>query len=1018
MHGCFAASILVLVLALPAAAQSGNQGSLEGTVSDPSGALVPRAAVQAKQVSTSATFHTTTNQAGLFRFPVLPVGTYELTVQVPGFATLIRKDVVVTISARLILPLALALSGQSETMVVSGRTAVVETTRAQVSATVDNRAISNLPVNGREFISFALLTPGVTTDVRGGLSFAGQRAMNSLLVDGVDQNTSFFQQPVGGEGFSGGGDSRYLVSQDAVQEFQVNSNSYSAEFGRASGGVINVVTKSGSNEFHGSGYWFYRDRFLNANSTVNKLNGLPRSPYHFNQFGGTFGGPLARNRLFFFFNYEGVRSQRANSVVLNLPAGFALSTNPVVAGFQQRALDYLAPRAASWTRPVKQDVSLAKLDWQLASAHLFTASWSRRRLTSTLAEAAQVSFENGSANFAEVDLLSGSLTSTLSGGVVHVARFAWLRNTAFFQPASDNPMADIFEGGQRVLLVGRAPNTPQSNLLHRLQWSDTAFYSRAGHSWKAGADFLFDRNRFANAQNFTGNYRFTSLESFGRSLAGAPAPMPGERYLQTFSGQGLPETMVHPNVFLLAGFVLDEWRVRPHLTLNLGLRYDLQFSAQPPVRNPSPALAAAGIDTSSLRTDTTNLAPRLGLAWAPWRDNRLVVRAGYGIFFSPTIALLIARAHFQNGITVQPQTFQAGTAGAILIPAYPNTICGPPDVPPSCSAPALGVANPILTPFAARHSEPYAQQGSFGLEMQLHQDFAVSVSYVSAKGTHLARTRDINLGTPTSPATIGIANTTSVLTFRRFTLPRPIAGFDRILQFESNANSTYHGFVVQATKRFSHNFQFLGSYTIGRAIDDNPNQYVANPGATEGFLISDPSAPQGDRGPGSNDQRHRFVLSGVWELNYANRLPGVARALLAGWQFSGILTAQSGQPYSGMVSFDLNNDRNALSDRTPGLGRNTFSAPATVSLDPRLARTIRLTEHASVQLIGEAFNVFNRGNVTVVRNTQFAHSISPAACGIAGASCLVPQDAGLTAFGTPTATSGPRILQLAVKILF
>jgi hypothetical protein len=798
----------------------------------------------------------------------------------------------------------------------------------------------------------------------------------------------------------------------------VNSNSYSAEFGRASGGVINVVTKSGSNELHGSAYWFYRDRFLNANSTINKLNALPRSPYHFNQVGGTLGGPLARSRLFFFFNYEGVRSQRANPVVFNLPAAFRLSASPVVAAFQQRALDYLGPRAASWTRPVKQDASLAKLDWLRAPAHLLTASWSRRRLTSSLAEGAQVSFENGSANFAEVDLLSVSLTSTLSGRVVHVARFAWLRNTAFFQPASDNPMADLFEGGQRVLLIGRAPNTPNRNLLHRLQWSDTVFYSRAGHSWKVGVDFLFDRNRFANAQNFMGNHRFTSLESFGRSLAGAPAPQPGERYLQTFSGQGLSESVVHPNVFQLAGFLLDEWRVRPHLTLNLGLRYDLQFSAQPPVSNPSPALAAAGIDTGSLRSDANNLAPRVGLAWAPLHNDRLVLRAGYGIFFSPTIALLVARAHFQNGMTVQPQTFQAGTAGASLIPAYPNTICGPPDVPPSCSPPALGAANPIVTPFAAHHSEPYAQQGSLGLEVQLHPDFALMVSYVAARGSDLARTRDINLGTPTTPATIGIAGTSSVLTFQKFTLHRPIAGFDRILQFESNANSVYHGLIVQATKRFSRNFQFVGSYTFGKAIDDNPNQYVANPGATDALLISNPSAPKGDRGPGSNDQRHRFVLSGVWELNYANRMRGAAKTLLADWQFSGIFTAQSGQPYSGLVNFDLNNDGNALSDRTPGLGRNTFYAPATVSLDPRFTRNVQINERATLQIICEAFNVFNHGNVTAMRTTQFARNNSPTACGLAGTPCLVPQDSGLGAFGTPAATSGPRILQLAIKILF
>lgn len=453
MHRGFAASFLVLILAQPAGGQSGNEGSIAGRVTDPSGAVVPGVVLRATHRGTSATAVTSSNEQGLFRFAVLPVGTYELAAERAGFARLVHREVVLTVGGQLNLSLELQLAGLAETVVVSGETPLLETARSQASSTVDSRSIAHLPVNGRNFISFVLLTPGVTTDIRGGLSFAGQRAMNSLLVDGVDQNSSFFQQPVGGEGFATGGDSRYQVSQDAVQEFQVNSSSYSAQFGRASGGVINVVTKSGSNEFHGSAYWFYRDRSMNANSAVNKLNSAPRDPYHFNQFGGTIGGPLARNRLFFFFNYEGVRSQKANSVILNLPAGFRLSVNPTVAGFQQRALDYLAPLAASWVRPVAQDVSLTKLDWQLAPAHLLTANWSRRRLTSTLSEGAQVSFENGSASFAEVDVLSSSLTSTLSGGVVHVARFAYLRNTSFFSAGEPLP-----HGGHLRKRAARSPH--------------------------------------------------------------------------------------------------------------------------------------------------------------------------------------------------------------------------------------------------------------------------------------------------------------------------------------------------------------------------------------------------------------------------------------------------------------------------------------------------------------------------------------------------------------------------------
>ncbi len=1003
--------------------QVGNQGSLEGLITDLAGAVVPGVALKARNLQTSTTFQSTTTEEGLFHFAVLPVGTYELLAEHAGFAPLTVKEVTVSVGAKISLSLMLRLAMHAESVVVESDPPLLETTRTAVSATVGNRAISELPVHGREFINFVLLTPGVTNDIRGGLSFAGQRAMNSLLVDGVDQNDSFFDAPLGTEGFSDPktGTSRYHFSQDAVQEFQVHSSSYSAEFGRASGGVTNTVTKSGTNEFHGSAYWFYRDRALNATDLVNKLNSQPKDPFHFNQFGGTVGGPIRRDKLFFFFNYEGLRSKKANPVFLALPAGFQLSPDPVVAGFQQRALDYLAPRAVSWVRPIQQDVYLTKFDWQLAPGQWLTGRWVRQRLESVFPAGAQNSFESSGPALLDNDVLSASLTSTLSPSTVNALRFAYVHTDNSFIPGTANPLANIFEGGQLVLTIGRAANTPQRNRLNRVQLSDTLSYIRGRHTLKAGADLLLDSNSYLNAQNFAGNHRFLSLESFGRSLAGVPAPLPGEQYLQAFSGEGTPGADVHPNVHDFAGFIEDEWRLRHNLTLTLGLRYDLQVSAQPPVKNPSPALAAAGIDTSALPTDKNNFAPRVGLAWSPLNNQRLVVRAGYGIFYSPTIALLVARAHFQNGITVQLRTFRAGTPSAALIPAYPNNFCGPPDptaLAPNCAPPSTGALNPIITPFAGDHVEPYVQQGNLGIEAELQKDLTVSASYLVAKGTHLAQTRDVNLGLPETPAQIGIAGTTTILAYERFTLPRPIAGFDRILVFQSDANSIYHGLAVQATKRFSHNFQFLGSYTFGKVIDDNPNQYVPNPPNTDPGMVADSSNRRGDRAAGSNDQRHRFVLSGIWELNYVSGLSPAARALLGGWQLSGILVTQSGHPYSGLVPFDLNNDGNNASDRTPGLGRDTFYLPATVSLDLRVTRTVRLGESMRLLLNAEAFNIFNHGNITSVRTTQFTFSSVPAICGIARTPCLVPQTSGLTAFGTPTATSGPRILQLSIKFLF
>ena len=1016
--GALAVWILSLAFLCPQA-QAGDEGSIEGTVKDPSGAAVSGALLKASNLQTAATFNATSNENGLFQFPVVVVGTYELTLERAGFAPLVLKDVLVTVGARVNLTLTLSIVGRAESVLVSG-TPLLETSRSQVSSIVGEQVINALPVNGRNFNDFTLLLPGVTRDVRTGLvSFAGQRSMNSLLVDGVDTNQTHFGIPMGG---GGGARAPYQFSLATVQEFQVNSNAYSAELGRAGAGVVNVVTKSGTNELHGTGFWYYRDRSMNANDSVNKLNGSPKSPYHFNQFGATLGGPILKDRLFFLIGYDGQRSTTQNSVFLNLPRGFTFSPDPVVAGFQQKALAYLTARSNSWKRTFDQNVTFAKVDWQMAPAQLLTGRWNRQRFTGLGQEnfGPENSLEHTGTSLVDTDALSLSLTSTLSPSRINVARFSYVSSNEPGSAYSPNPEANVFEGGQLVLTVGRNPISPRHNQIQRLEWSDTLSLLRGRHSLKIGGDALWDRIAFFNTGNFSGSYRFNTLDSFGRSLAGTPIPMAGEFYRQSFSGTGAPGARNHPDFTEWAGFVQDEWRVAPRLTFNLGARYDLQVMAKPTVKNPSPALADAGLDTSFVPTDKNNFAPRLGFAWTPFANSRFLVRGGYGIFYAITPSLMTARSFFQNGVTVQTFTFDADNDPA-FIPAYPDTLCGPPDpsgVPPSCPAPQGAGGNPTLVFFSPRYVQPYVQQGSFGVEMEAQKNLAVSVSYLWVKGTDLQRTVDVNLATPTTRTTIGIANTTTVLAYQAFTGRRPIPGFDRIWNFESAASSTYHGLAVQVNKRLAHNFQFLGTYTLSKVIDDVPDHFTVNPGFDDFDQLSDSTNPRADRGPGANDQRHRLVLSGVWNLNYGRDLSRPARSILGGWEVSGIFTAQSGHPYSGLVNYDLNNDGNAATDRTPGLGRNTFYLPVTVSLDPRLMREVSLTERAKLQFIWEAFNVLNHGNWNSVRTTQYSRSNDSSVCRIAGTPCLVPQNTGLTAFGTPTSTSGPRIMQLSAKFVF
>lgn len=998
-------------MAIPAWGQ-GDQGSIEGAVVDASGAAVPGVVLQAHNVATGLSYTATSDPNGLFTFPVVAVGAYQVQATKAGFATLVREPVVVTVGARVSLTLAMQVATTQTRVTVSAEAPVVETTRSSVAATIGSEQVANLPVNGRDFMDFILLTPGVTYDTRqGNISFAGQRGtFNSLLVDGSDDNNSFFGQALGR---TGSGRAPYQFSEDAVQEFQVNSNSYSAEYGNAAGAVTNVVTKSGTDDFHGSAFWFYRDRSMNANDLVSKNLHRARSPYHFNQFGGTVGGPIKRDRAFFFFDYDGQRNTLPNFVFLNLPAGFTPTDS-----FQRAALAYLTARDASWLRTLNQDVYFGKADLHIDPSQLLVFRWNSQRFTGAGFEngGTQNSLEHTGASDVTTDSLSATHTWTAAPTVVNEARFTWLRDNEPGFANSNNPQATVSQNGQTVLVVGRNFFSPRFTDITRQEYGDTLTWVRGGHTLKFGADLIHDGIANFFPGNFSGQYTFNSLESFGCSLAGTPCPAPGDVFAQAFGGPGTSGPTTQPNKFDTSYFAQDEWRVRPSFTLNLGLRYDIEFIAQPSTLNPAASLASAGLRTNIINTDLNNVGPRFGFAWSPLHNDRLLVRGGYGIYYGRTPSILVGTAFSNNGLNVQTLSF----TGAAM-PSYPNSECGPPTASPSCAAPTGGAASaPIIFVFAPDYVEPYIEQGSFGIEYQLAPGTSITVSYLGVRGVHLTRTNNINLNPP-APAQIGVANTTTVLTYEHFPPTHPIAGFSRIEEFQSSANSIYHGLTVQLNKRFSHQFQLLGSYTFGKVIDDTPDQTSVVPFSfDDAKMVQNPLDTAGDRGPGVNDQRHRFVLSGVWDLDpYAKPLPPLARGFLGGWQLSGIFTGESNQPYSGLVGFDLNGDSNSFTDRTPGLGRDTFYMPKIVDLDFRVTRSVAIREQMRLEFIAEAFNLLNHANIIAVNTTQYFRSTSAVACGIAGAPCLVPN----AAFGSPTTTfeppiAGPRIAQLALKFVF
>jgi len=935
-----------------------------------------------------------TDDRGLFRAPLLPVGRYDVSAEFTGFAKFQQVGVALTVGQTVSLNIRLSVAGTTQAVSVTEEAPLVEGTRTQVSSTVDDRAVANLPVNGRNFIDFVLLTPGVTRDVRAGdISFAGQRGtMNSLVIDGADNNNTFFGQTTGR---TGSGRAPFQFSQDAVQEFQVNSNGYSAEFGRAGGAVINVVTKSGTNELHGTGFWFYRDKSLNANDVINKVAVPPRarSPYHFNQFGGSAGGPIVKDKAFFFFNYDGQRNTVQNIVFLNLPQ--LLPPDPAT----QTAIQRLTPLANSWNRTQDQDTVLGKGDWQLTSNHRVSLRYNHQNYTGGGGEAGgpQNAFEHTGDSLVKTDTLNGSVSSILSSRLFNEFRAQYARDKEPGTANSANPEATILEGGQTVLTIGRNFFSPRETTIKRGQFADNLSFLAGRHNFKFGGDVNIDRILNFFPGNFSGLYRFNSLADFtnGRPTAS------GERYVQAFAGAGTTGPTTKPNLAEFAGFIHDDWRVKNRLTLNLGLRYDLQSVAQPGAKNPSAELALAGIDTGRIPIDRNNFAPRIGLAWRPAANSeRLVMRAGYGIFFARTPSIMIGTAHSNNGLNVQTITFTGNQ-----VPTYPNKFDSIPAGP--------AVLLPPIFFFDGDYVSPYTHQGNLAVEYGLANDVSLTVTYLAVRGVHLQRSHDRNVGIPTD-TTISVAGEGRLLTYKRFPAARPFTTFDRIIAFESTANSIYHGLTIELNKRYSRNFQLRGAYTWSKVIDDVPDATAVVPqGSDDAKYVQNPLNMRDDRAIGNNDQPHRLVINGIWDLRYAAGLSNAAiKRILEGWQIAGILTAQSGQPYTGLVNADLNNDGNNRTDRAPDLGRNTFRTPGTVSLDPRLTREVSVTEHARLQFIFEAFNIFNRYNPSATPAT------SPNAVRTTLYALTAGQLVRQSNFGQIFGTSNPRVIQFATKILF
>ena len=970
-----------------------TSGNIEGRVLDPQGAVVPGATVEATNNATGFARATTTDEDGNYRLIQLPPGLYSVRASAANFNAASANEVQVTVGGKTTLDLSLYLGGVRDELTISAEAPVVETSRTSVSTTVNQVAIENLPVNGRNYLDFATLTPGVVRDQTrdGDLSVGGQKGtLNNLQVDGADNNNTFFGQAFGRTGVR----PPYQFSEESVQEFQVNQNGFSAEFGRAGGAVINVVTKSGTNEFHGGLFEYFRDESLNANTPNLKAQqfqrGQPnvRPPLQIHQFGGRIGGPIVKNRAFFFFTYDGQRQNLPNTVEppnLFTPGG-------------DLARPLLLPLIGTYQINRDQDVWMAKTDIALNNSNQLTLRFNQQNFTGKNNEftGTLAVEEHSGDSLAKTTTFSGTLASTLTDSIVNEFRFQFARDKEPGTANSDRPEAQIQTNGGGFLLIGRNNFSPRETTIKRVQVADNISILRGAHLFKTGFDFNFDRifNFFPGF--FSGQYTFTSYNNFANNTPST--------YTQRFALPNTSGATTEPDSTDYAFFAQDDWRVTPRLTVNAGLRWDYQALAAPPIQNPDTALLSRGLDTSRQPKDRNNFAPRVGFSYA--FDDKSVLRGGYGIFYGRTTAIMLGTAHSGNGVQTTGVTLTCTTNPATNpCPTFPNNF----NALPSAGTPA----RPDLFIFQEGYTQPYVQQARLGFEREIFESTSFSATVMLYRGVHLSRTRDINLGTPVP--TNFTATDGSVYSVLRFPAARPIVGstgvlYNRINLFESNGNSFYRGLALQLQRRLARGFQFLAAYTFSKAEDDKPDQTAVVPGGGDDAKVVENSYDiRADYARGDTDLPHRFVFSPIYTVGRYDAESAFLRGLLSDWTVSGIIQLQSGFPYSAQIGSDVNRDGNSRSDRVPGTARNSFRTPSTYQLDARLQRAFRFGESMQLRLIGEGFNLTNRANILATNTNVFTLNTTTG--------LLTPPTGGAT-FGFPRTFQTQRQFQLAVKFDF
>jgi outer membrane receptor protein involved in Fe transport len=999
-------------------------GVIQGSVQDESGAVLPGATVEVKNKETNLTKTLVTEENGRFVFLQLPPGRYTLTVSKQGFATLAQEEFQLTVGQAISLDLTMKVSGVEERVTVSA-IPTIDTLKTESSTTLNETAVNNLPVLGRKFEDLLTLTPGVSiTQGPDGdeINFVGQRGIfNNISLDGGDYNNGFFGEQAGGQRAA------IDITLEAVQEFQVVATGAPAEFGRTASGVVNVITKSGTNEVHGSAFYFQRLRALSSNTS----DGKPLTGFHREQFGGTVGGPIKKDRTFFFLAFEQILDTITRD---NLSAPLGTTPCPVLAptvlanealinsnpDCQRLALINFYSTSLSQQeglpikRPVRNSAFLGKFDWNITGDNKLSFSYNFDH-SSNENQTFDVPTYGNSANGIEgpskIHVLNFNLFSTLSQTKFNEAHFTYARETRPRSAVTSNVPADTgigqfaptFRFGNPFFLQ---PNVDE--LTWRTQVKDNFSIISGTHTIKFGGEWIHTLNDQVFRGFFTGRYLFDTVTGFLRfaspsapggfgpttvacsngtfvtppetCVGGTPTGGPLLFYLQDGIPTGLLD--VPPGASNITNqdyalFIQDSWRIRPNFTLNYGLRWDAQIFPDPVI---DPAMTAYGPNLNdpnfpsdgTLPNQTKEFQPRFGFAWDISKKGKSVLRGSYGIYYARQNMLSQVGSITTNGaqqFSIFTNTTLSGLGFTPTPPVYPNSF-----PPPALSGiqPGSGVRV-----FSRDYENPRVNVANIAFEQEIFPDWAAYFDFTWSKGIHL--TRFVNINNGGAPAICcAIANTVqfpiqgmpntgdSVL----YSGPKPFPNLGDVFVTSSSAKSLYRGFTAGVRKRFSRGFQLEANYVWSKDMDDDSNE--RDPFTDRAFNRFDFSR---DYSFSDRDIRHRFnfytSVELPWDLDVNARIQAH--------------TAQPITP-SPRVLNGVDRGRNSLRKN------NGY-----FSFDWRLQRPFKFGERYELIPIVEMFNTFN--------NPNFVNPlVSPALFNFDG---FLRQGVG-----------DPRQLQLALKFKF